>query len=317
MENQAGYEQPAAIIDPPRSVLAMGENGLIEYEVWGWVKMSAKFAAHIKRLKGAKLAVWQVIALNINKDGECGLSVGEIADGAGYSLSETGETIKELDGMGYLSVTRMAGRRSVYRPEFVARAGNSPTEETRPPQKNDPSRKTTPPVVPLANLSDPSSQSIAGAHPSINRVKRVNGFKNSKPSIPGIEAAMFADRPVTAEDFPQAAEDEALKAFESAFRCPGSWKWHPGKGSDETAWKSLREAVVRIYKSDGAAGFEGYVTWSAQPYSRGAMTLLAIKNNPENFALSWVAYQGSDAYRAKKTDEDRGVYLDEYGIPLT
>jgi len=128
---------------------------------------------------------------------------------------------------------------------------------------------------------------------------------------------MLSDRKIEKTDFPQALETEALQAFESAFHCPGSWKWYPGKSSDEAAWKSLREAVVKIYQSDGAAGFEGYVTWSAQPYSRGAMTLLAIKNNPENFALSWVAYQGSDAYRAKKTDESRTTYTDSDGIPLT
>jgi len=133
----------------------------------------------------------------------------------------------------------------------------------------------------------------------------------SRSEVRGVEWAMFADRPVTKEDFPQALEDEALKAFETAMHCPGSWKWYPGKASDEAAWKELREAVVSIYQSDGAEGFVGYYSWSVQTYSRGAMTLLAIQNNPAGFALSWVAYQGSDAYRAKKTDEIRPVYRAE------
>ena len=40
----AGYDQqPAAIIDPPRTVKALNESGLFEYQAWGWVKISAKF----------------------------------------------------------------------------------------------------------------------------------------------------------------------------------------------------------------------------------------------------------------------------------
>ncbi len=67
----AGYnEQPAVIIDPPRTVKALRDKGLIEYQVWGWVKKSAKFVAHIKILKGAKLAIWDTISLTIDESGK-------------------------------------------------------------------------------------------------------------------------------------------------------------------------------------------------------------------------------------------------------
>ena len=81
-EEQADYlaenEQPAAIIESPRKVIALREKGLIEYQVWGWVKMSAKFLAHLKYLKGAKLAIWQCIALSIDETGKCKRTIKEI-----------------------------------------------------------------------------------------------------------------------------------------------------------------------------------------------------------------------------------------------
>lgn len=171
-EDQAIYNsQPAAIIESPRTVLALSE-GLVDYKVWGWVKISAKFIAHIKRLKGAKLAVWQTMALSINEYGECELSAKELAEMTGYSRSEIIESQKELDEMGYLTVTKSNGKKNIYKPEFAARGENAPTSE--PVQKNDQSRKTTSPVTPLETANDQSSPSEGNSDPSFNRVKRVN-----------------------------------------------------------------------------------------------------------------------------------------------
>lgn len=127
----------------------------------------------------------------------------------------------------------------------------------------------------------------------------------SERSISGIEAAMFADRPVTPDDLDP--EAEALKAFETALHLPGNWQWYPGKGSDEKAWKELRAFVVKLYRLEGVKAFEEYYTWSIQPFSRGAMTVLGIKRNPGDFEASWAAFKAS-AMLAKKTDEERGEY---------
>lgn len=301
-EEQANYgDQPAAVIDPPRTVRALSEKGLVNYQAWGWVKMSAKFIAHIRKLKGAKLGVWQVIALSIDETGKCRKTIKEICELTDYSHTEVINSIRELQELGYLTVQKDP-KGNIYDPEFVARGELSPSDEVV--------KKVESTLV----YSVESTPAIEKSPSSIKSIKRVN---TPKQAVKGVEWAMLEGRKVEKEDFPKALEDEALKAFESAMHCPGSWKWYPGKGSDEAAWKELREAVVAIYQSDGIAGFEGYYTWSIQPYSRGAMTILAIKNNPENFALSWVAYQGSDAYRAKKTDDNRAVYTDDDGIPLT
>lgn len=165
-----GYDsQPAAIIESPRKAMALSDAGLTDYQVWGWVKISAKFIAHIKRLKGAKLAIWQTIALSIDADGECKLSANEIAEITGYSRSEVLESQKELDEMGYLTVSKKSGKRNIYKPEFAARSSNSPTTEP----KNDQSRKTTGPVLPLESAADQSSPSEVNSIPSYKELKEL------------------------------------------------------------------------------------------------------------------------------------------------
>lgn len=123
-----GYdEQPAAIIESPRTVKALQDKGLVDYQVWGWVKMSAKFIAHLKYLKGAKLAIWQCIALSIDESGTCKKTLKEIAELTDYSHTEVIDSIKELEEAGYLSVNRDK-KTNIYQPVFVARGEEKPKE---------------------------------------------------------------------------------------------------------------------------------------------------------------------------------------------
>lgn len=162
-----GYDN-AAEIHPPKTIHVIRDSGLEEYKVWGWVKVSARFLYHIRKLKGAKLAIWQVVALSIDEYGECKLSIQEIADLSGYSYSEAHESLKELEKLEYLSISKEKGRKSLYSPNFAARGQNQPNE--------NPSRKTI--GIPLQSTGeDPSSPSLENAHPSIKELKRVNAKK--------------------------------------------------------------------------------------------------------------------------------------------
>lgn len=290
-----GYDdsKPAVIIEKPRKDLALHESGLSEYKVWGWVKKSAKFIFHVRRLRGAKLSIWEVVSLSIDEDGECKLSLGDLVKLTGYSRSEVSESVKELEEMGYLSVQKEAGKKSVFKPSFAARGENYPSDE--PIQKAD---GLTHPVY---KDNHPSSLSNINSASSINRVKRVNTHKTQ---IKGIEAAMFGGREVTQDDIP--SNDEALKAFERDMQLPGSWSWYPAKSSEEAVWKALRGFVVELYQKDNKA-FEKYYTWSRQPYSRGAMTVLGIKRNPQDFELSWAAFCASEMY-SEKVPQSAQVY---------
>ena len=159
-----GYDQPAAVIDPRRKVLALREKGLVNYEAWGWVKTSAKFRAHIKILRGAKHDIWHYLALGVDENGNCKETIKQICEGTGYSHTEVINTLKELDELGYLSIKKDS-KGNTYTPEFVARGGNKPTENAV--KKVDSS--------PVDQVE--STPSLEKSPPSISRVKRVKGAK--------------------------------------------------------------------------------------------------------------------------------------------
>jgi len=170
---QMGNDQPAAVIDPPRTLKALRDSGLIEYRAWGWVKMSAKFIAHLKNLKGAKLAIWQCIALSIDEDGTCKTTIKQIGELTGYSHTEVIDSLKELEEMGYLAIDR-EGRGNIYQPVFVARGGNNPQESL---------------VKKLDSTSAHQLESSPARENSVStfkRVKRVNIGNDSKSELQDI-----------------------------------------------------------------------------------------------------------------------------------
>lgn len=177
-EEQGDYsvsEQPAAIIESPRKVKALKDDGLIEYRVWGWVKVSSNFISHIKILRGAKLAIWQVIALSIDETGNCDMPLKDLVNLSGYSRSEVIESLKELYELGYLSVRKENGRKSVYNPQFAARGANNP----------DPSRKYTSPVPPLDSDQNQSSPAEENLVPTYKELKELiqEKIKNMKTKL--------------------------------------------------------------------------------------------------------------------------------------
>jgi len=237
-EQQGDYivnenEQPAAIIDTRRTVTALRGGGLVEQNVWGWVKMSAKFISHIRHLKGAKLAVWNVVALTISESGKCELSVAEIAELAGYSTSETRATIAELWEMGYMTVASKSGKRNIYSPEFVARAASNPT--------NRPLQETCTPLVGTGKCADdPPSPSIGNSAPSIKRVKRV------------LYTADFKNMTIM-----EAQELQSLKLYRKATDFfPGSLVW-------ELVHKEITTNALTFEQIHSAA-----VAWEAKGFKR-------------------------------------------------
>ncbi len=293
-EQQQGYTtQPAAIIDPPRVVRSLQDGGLADYQVWGWVKTSAKFRAHIRILRGAKHDIWHYLALGVDEFGKCKETIKEICEGTGYSHTEVINTLRELDEMGYLSIQK-GSKGNVYTPEFVARGERKPTESAV---------KKVESTTVYQVESTPSLEES----PSIPlRVKRVNTTKQ----VQGIEAAMFGDRAVTESDLP--IGDEALKAFERDMQCPGSWSWYPAKSSDETAWKALREFVIKLYQQDNKA-FEKYYTWARDPFARGAKLPIHIRQDPTCFEYAWQAFRAA----VPVVETTQAAKLDENGIPET
>lgn len=162
-----GYDtsEPAAVIHPPKTVHALSSDGLIEHQVWGWVKVSANFIHHIRKLRGAKLSIWQVLALAIDERGECKLTIKQLCALSGYSHTEVIDSIKELEEWGYLSVKKN-GKSRIYTPEFAARGEKSPAKQVKKlesSQNNDSSLQE----------QDDSSPSIENSASSIRELKEL------------------------------------------------------------------------------------------------------------------------------------------------
>jgi hypothetical protein len=167
----AGYEeQKAAIIERPRTVHGLGDAGLEEYKLFGWVKVSAKFCNHIKTLRGAKLAIWLCLALSIDEDGECKLRIVDLKSMTGYSHTEIIDSLRELAEMGFLSINK-DGKSNLYQPVFVAKgAGKTPRVK-----KLD--------STPLD--SNESSLALEKIRPtSIKKELRIKRSANAKPETP-------------------------------------------------------------------------------------------------------------------------------------
>src|SRR5688572_10831829 len=129
---------------------------------------------------------------------------------------------------------------------------------------------------------------------------------------------ILAGLPITEEDFAE-IEKEALDTFERDMQTPGNWNWYPAKGSEEKAWKYLREFVVKLYK-ENQKSFQAYQTWRTQPFAKGAMSNLAIKRNPENFPASWTDFLASNAmygHKIKRVPQEERTDLDDQGIPMS
>jgi hypothetical protein len=158
-----GYDkaQPSVILQPKRKGIALMDSGLEEYDVWGWVKVSANFINHIGLFSGANLKCWLVIALAIDESGKCKLTIKQLQLLTKLSHTEVINSTKELEAAGYLQVKRGA-RGNEYTPIFAARGiGNDPETVVKKVEST------------LVDSVE-STPSLEELHPSINRVKRVN-----------------------------------------------------------------------------------------------------------------------------------------------
>jgi hypothetical protein len=228
-----GYDK-AAIIERPRKTHAIGDTGLEEYQLYGWVKMSAKFCAHIKRLRGAKLAIWLCLALNIDENGECKLSQKELSDITGYSHTEVIDSVKELDEMGFLSVDR-SGKKNLYTPVFVARGkGNTPSVkklDSTPADSNEssPSYKNS---IPTSIKKELRIKDIAAKTPTPPEVKLYREVVGKYPNRVNYSSVEMIIQSVSKRLGRDAVKDDLLPYF-TEWTARG---YNPANLSGWTSW---------------------------------------------------------------------------------
>lgn len=273
----AGYDN-AAEIHPPKTIKVLRDFGLEEIKVWGWVKTSTQFIYHIKKLKGAKLAIWQVIALSIDENGNCTLPIRTIVNLSGYSRSEVIESLKELGEMGYLSISKQSGRKSMYEPNFAARG------------ESDPSRKTT---RPDQYLTDPSSFHREKTRPSIKEKKK-ESLKGGEPAQP---------KTPKASDFPE------LVLFKEVVRhWPRPVQWESVIESiQKVNARLLRPATVEdlspFWKAWGVvSGNEWSLVWLVEWAVKGQ---IPQKTNGNNNQIPQGVLAGMEWLKMKKQQEAR------------
>lgn len=294
-----GYDkkQPSVIIQPKRKATALMEGGLAEYDVWGWVKVSANFINHIQKLSGANLKCWLVISLAIDEFGKCKLTIKQLQLLTKLSHTEVINSTKELEEMGYLNIKRNA-RGNEYEPVFVARGVG-----------NDPSESVVKKVESTVVYQVESTPQIEKLHPSIKELKELS--VNSKPEIPQNMPMDWyilnnLDIPAHVEESHK-IEHDAILAFEASFSALKPLLWYCGKPK----WTHLRKDVVELYKADPQC-FEKYKVWRTTPYVKGAVSLKDIQRDPDCFMASWAGF-----VEANPTEINRAEHTDEKGLPLT
>lgn len=279
----AGYDN-AAEIHPPKTIKVLRDGGLEEYRVWGWVKVSAKFINHVRELKGAKLAIWTVIALSIDEDSVCDLRIKDLEKLTGYSHTEVIDSLKELGEMGYLAA-RKNGTKNLYTPEFAARSTNLPTEK--------PNGKETLPKERYGGVyQERSSPPLEKTHPSIKELKEL---------IPlSIENAIVTNQPVTEEMARKASiQNNAPRQFENALGFSKPLAWWSNK-----EWTAFAEWVCERYAEDKLC-FANYNIWRNTPYTKGGMSNNRIRGFVKEFYDSWDMFMMANV---KPAEENRPEY---------
>lgn len=141
--------------------------------------------------------------------------------------------------------------------------------------------------------------------------------KNSILANAGVEWQILAGQDVSQETLDLARlENDAISAFESAFGVQGNWNWHPAKPQEERVWKKFRKHIMDLFSADPDC-FTKYVTWTYQPYVKGAMTGRQIKNAPQDFPDAWASFCMSTKYKPRQIVSGERTDLDESGLPLS
>ena len=129
------HGEPVVQFEKPSSQIVETDNGLELVETLGWIKFSAAFRARmLRKLKGAKLAIFISICLHLNEDGDSFPGIKTICIETGYHRDTVMSEIQEMENIpGLMKVLRQRGKPNHYRPSFVARGkGNQPVGKIRP-----------------------------------------------------------------------------------------------------------------------------------------------------------------------------------------
>lgn len=117
-----GYDSPSIEIYAQQSVIRRKGREMQEEIIPAFIKISTSFKSELKDISGTAMKIWIFIALSINRNTEqAHPGIRTIADSCGMSQNTALTAIKELEGLGLLSVTRGERRYNIYQiPDYVS-----------------------------------------------------------------------------------------------------------------------------------------------------------------------------------------------------
>lgn len=138
-----GYDHPSLEIHPQQTVIRRHGWEMREEVVPAFVKISTGFKQELLNIGGTALKVWLFIALSINRNTEQAhpgiRTIGKACDIK--SMNTVTAAIKELEGLGLLTVNREDRKYNIYQiPDYVSAnsktASKSDTDSDKLPQSN-------------------------------------------------------------------------------------------------------------------------------------------------------------------------------------
>jgi len=117
-----GYENSSLEIHPQTTVIRRKGWEMVEEVVPAFVKISTAFKQEMATIDGDALKVWLFIALSINRNTEqAHPGVRTIATACGMGQNKAIVKIKELEGLGLLSVNRKDRKYNIYEiPDYIS-----------------------------------------------------------------------------------------------------------------------------------------------------------------------------------------------------
>lgn len=153
----AGYEHPSLELHPPQTVIRRRGWEMQEEVIPAFVKISTAFKKELPSISGNAMKIWLFIALSINRNTEqAHPGIRKIATSCSVSQNTVTSCIKELEGLGLLSVNREDRKYNIYEmPDYVS--ANSKTAS-----KNDTDTKTASIPVKTASKKQQTASTSRG-----------------------------------------------------------------------------------------------------------------------------------------------------------
>jgi DnaD/phage-associated family protein len=243
-----GYEdQPSVVVEPPRRRLERRGKQMLEVEEAAYVKFSTDFKSELADLDVYALKVFIYIGLSINfETGTAYPGIRKIAKETKMNKDTVAKAVEELEGKGFLRVSRRDGSSNIYKPECYFAIGETVPSGRTVPKPSDAGAKLS---DENSQLSDENSQLSDGsrvkrAQPDKQEIKPERREEERNPLFSFYENKIGALTPIMADAIEKAEKIYSPKWVADAIELASN--------NGARHWNYC-EAVLRRWKQEGRA----------------------------------------------------------------